>query len=174
MSIKNFRLSAWSIAIAVLASVGCGGAKAPAVQTEMVEGLVTLDGQPVPGATITFVPVQPGAGASATGMTDSEGKYHLTAVGAGIGAQPGAGTLPGEYSVGVMKVNLPDIPTEQDLQADLGTPGTPSKSVGSGERPKDVQVTHVVPQKFNDPLKSGIKVTVKPGANDIPIPLVSK
>jgi hypothetical protein len=59
------------LAAVVVASTGCGGQ--PTLQTEYVEGVVTLDGQPVEGATVTFVPVAEGQGAPATGMTNAQG-----------------------------------------------------------------------------------------------------
>lgn len=151
-------------AVCAISSAGCNSGQPPAVKTDMVEGVVTLDGQPVPGATVTFLPVQDGAGASATGMTDASGKYTLTAVGAGIGAQAGAGTLPGEYRVGVLKDEIPDLAQiEQDPEGKAGGQG------------KEIKITHVIPQKFNDPRKSEIpNVTVKAGDNDIPIDLKSK
>lgn len=146
----------------MLASVGCG-AKQKTLKTEEVEGVVTLDGQPVPDATVTFVPVQEGNGASATGTTDSEGKYRLTAMASGASAEAGAGTLPGEYYVGVMKVNLPAVPTSEEALAPQGK-----------QRPTSAPLTHVVPQKYNVPKDSGLKATVKEGKNDIPITLTSK
>jgi hypothetical protein len=161
MSLMKRQLIACLTAGIMFASVGCGsGTKA--AKTEQVEGLVTLDGQPVPDATVTFVPVQDGVGAAAAGRTDAEGKYRLTALVTGAHAEGGAGTLPGEYYVGVMKVSLPPPPTSEDAVG-------PSK-----QRPRETKLTHVVPEKYNDPKKSEIKVTVKEGKNDIPIPLTSK
>ncbi len=85
MSIKELLAStATTMALCgALASTGCGGGGPAPVQTDMVKGVVTLDGSPVAGATVTFVPVQDGVGASATGKTDEQGNYVLTAVGAG-------------------------------------------------------------------------------------------
>ncbi|HVX57439.1 MAG TPA: carboxypeptidase-like regulatory domain-containing protein [Candidatus Saccharimonadales bacterium] len=145
----------------MLASVGCGP-KQSALKTEEVEGVVTLDGTPVPGATVTFVPVQPD-GATATGMTDSAGKYRLTALKPGYNPQPGSGTLPGEYNVGVSKIKSPEPPksTEETMPK-------------PGERPKGSEITYLVPQKYENPQDSGIKKTVKEGKNDIPIELTSK
>lgn len=173
MSSSRIRLPAltWWIIAAVVSSAGCGKKAGPVVKTELVEGVVTLDGQPVPDATVTFVPAAGSSGASATGKTDAEGKYQLTAIGAGSGAQPGAGTLPGEYDVGVRKVIVPNIPSDQEKQASLGTGAV---IVGSGERPKNPELTYVVPHKYSEPQKSGLKVTVKEGKNDIPIQLDSK
>lgn len=149
--------------LCIFTLLGCAE-KPKTVATELVEGIVTLDGQPVPGATVTFAPVQMGAGTSATGMSDSTGKYTLTAVGAGKGAQAGAGTLPGDYYVGVLKNEFPDV---------LGSDQPGYQPPSPDERPKEPVIKHVVPQQFNDPQKSGIKVTVKPGKNDIPITLKS-
>ena len=161
MSLMRRQLIGCLAAGIMFASVGCGsGAKTS--KTEPVEGVVTLDGAPVADATVTFVPVQEGAGVSATGTTDAEGKYRLSAMGSGIRGEAGAGTLPGEYYVGVMKVNIPSIPTNEEAV----DPGT--------KRPTDVPMTHVVPEKFNNPQTSGIKRTVKQGKNDIPIELNSK
>ncbi|HVX60112.1 MAG TPA: carboxypeptidase-like regulatory domain-containing protein [Pirellulales bacterium] len=129
----------------------------------MVKGIVTLDGNPVPGAIVTFVPVQEGAGASATGKTDEQGNYVLTAVGAGGGAQIGAGTLPGEYRVGVIK----------DEIANLASLDEANRQAGDAAE-QEIEVTHVVPQRYNDPLKSELKANVAAGENNIPLELKSK
>ncbi len=165
MMLKTQLSSSLSVAagLCALALLGCGE-KPKTVATDFVEGIVTLDGQPVPDATVTFSPVQQGAGASATGRTDANGKYTLTAVGAGRGAEAGAGTLPGEYYVGVVKDQFPEV---------LGSDQPGYQPPPSDERPKEPTVTHIVPQQFNNPQKSGIKVTVKAGKNDIPITLKS-
>lgn len=151
--------------IALLVIAGCSG---QAVNTEPVEGIVTLDGEPVEGATLTFIPVQPGSGAAATGITDAEGKYRLTAVDAGPEAEAGTGTMPGEYYVGVLKNTAPDIVPASEMDPDQLEKSDPD------EMPEEVTLTYVVPQKFNDPRTSGIKKTVQAGANDIPIELKSK
>ncbi len=155
-----------ALAFAMLSSIGCGAGGPSVVSTDMVEGVVTLDGKPLEGATLTFVPVQDGVGAAATGMSDASGKYQLTAVGAGAGAQAGAGTLPGEYYVGVLKVVVPTAPTSAELPSD--------DSSGTRPQPKDAELTSVVPPRYKDPQESGIKVTVEQGTNNIPIELTSK
>ena len=164
MASREIQLRNWWLAAGLaLASIGCKGQTAPAVATDYVEGVVSLDGQPLEGATVTFVPVQEGTGVSATGRSDASGKYTLTAVGAGRGAQVGAGTKPDDYYVGVVKDTFPAPPKADEAQP----AGDPSK------RPP-LAVTHVVPQGYNDPTKSGLKVTVKSGKNDIPLELKSK
>jgi hypothetical protein len=71
-----------------LVSAGCG--KPGPVK---VRGTVTLDGNPLPGATVTFVPRHGGRPASAVTLAD--GTFKLTTFNTGDGA------LPGEYKVTV-------------------------------------------------------------------------
>jgi len=71
-----------------LAVLGCGGDQ----KHYTVEGTVTLDGQPLEGATVSFVD----GGTVATGITTASGKFKLITNG---GEGPPAGT----YKVGVAK-----------------------------------------------------------------------
>lgn len=85
---------------------GCSDAKVPDLGG--VHGVVTLDGEPLSGATVTFR-LQDGAGRSASGLTDDAGKYRLKYL-------PGhAGAIPGEYFVSVRKVVVADT-GEKDSQ----------------------------------------------------------
>jgi hypothetical protein len=61
-----------------------------------VQGIVTLEGQPVQGASVTFVPEENG-GYSAGGWTDKNGVFNLTTYSEGDGA------LPGNYRVIITK-----------------------------------------------------------------------
>jgi hypothetical protein len=79
------------LALVVLWASGCGGADKPVP----VEGIVLLDGKPVDGATVTFVP-DGGRGRPASGITDSEGHFQLT-------TQDQDGAVPGNYRVVVRK-----------------------------------------------------------------------
>jgi len=133
--------------------------------TNLVEGVVTLDGQPVAAATVTFQPVTEGQGVSATGITDENGVYKLTAVGTGAaGAKAQAGTLAGEYNVGVVKMSFDETLNEEEAEE--------KGEVEFGESGDDA-VTHIVPEKYNNPKDSGIQVKVTDGANKIPIELTS-
>lgn len=71
--------------------------------TVPVSGVLTLDGQPVEGATVMFVPAKGGlyAGGAAAGKTDGKGKYTLTTF------KPGDGAVPGTYTV-VITLNVTD------------------------------------------------------------------
>ncbi len=78
------------------------GAPMPHLQTVPVRGVITLDGQPIAGATVTFVPRAKG-GRTAAARTDGNGKYSLTTFDSGDGAAPGAYAL-----VVVLKKTGPD------------------------------------------------------------------
>ncbi len=153
----------WACAAAL---AGCS--KTPTVDTVPVEGVVTLDGKPVPGATVMFVPVTKGQGMSANGFTDEQGVYKLTAVATGDKvAEAGAGTLPGEYYVAVVKAET-DTPLTQEEAEEKGVKYKPP-SVSKGPAQK-----FLVPAKYKIPQTSGLKATVKKGENKIPLELTSK
>ena len=69
----------------VVPLLGCGGGFSP------VEGTVTLDGKPLVGASIQFVPQ--GTGRDATGGTDSGGHFVMSTT------EPRDGVVPGSYKV---------------------------------------------------------------------------
>ena len=87
-----------------LGLAGCG--EDPGVTdrpaTVPVSGVVTLGGNPVEGATVTFhagvpAPGQTAQGNSAVGQTDAEGRFQLKTFEANDGA------VPGEYVVTISK-----------------------------------------------------------------------
>ncbi len=158
--VKGFTLAFVFAAIAV---VGCGGAST--LDTHPVEGVVTLDGEPVPNATVMFVPVDEQQGLSATGITDQSGVYTLTAVGTGEDvARAGGGTLPGEYQIGVIKTEVESYLSEEEAM-EQGIPYEPP--------PLEPKVDHIVPLRYNLPQRSGLTATVTEGKNNIPIELTS-
>lgn len=153
------------LAAVCLVVSGCGP---KTLGVEYVEGVVTLDGEPVSGATVMFTPVTQGEGAAATGITDEQGVYKLTAISVGDAkGVPQAGTLAGEYYVGVTKTETQE-PMNEEEAYEKGIAYKPTPP-GTGPPPK-----YIVPQKYNNPKESGIKVTVESGNNDIPIKLSSE
>jgi hypothetical protein len=70
----------------VLALAGCGGSR-----TSPVDGVVLLDGKPLAGATIQFVPQ--GSGRDATGESDKNGQFTMSTF------EPRDGAVPGTYKV---------------------------------------------------------------------------
>jgi hypothetical protein len=79
-------------ALLVAALAGCGGKGITPVR-----GVVTLEGQPVAGATVLFMPEDENEGHPATGFTSSDGTFQLMTYKANDGA------LPGTYHVLIRK-----------------------------------------------------------------------
>jgi hypothetical protein len=103
-------------ALATAALSGCGGTPSNP-HLVPVSGVVTMDGRPLAGASVTFVGLGSTPGEGATGLTDEAGKYELAHFRAGSGA------LPGEYKVIVNKFVMPDgsaIPIGTLSAAELG------------------------------------------------------
>lgn len=161
------------VAAGILATVvGCSGGGA--LDTAVVTGVVTLDGEPVEGATVMFRPVTEGQGAPATGTTDASGKYTLTTVAVGEAAgAAGAGALPGEYYVGVSKTVSAAQAQQEALMKAYESGDSQAVAKLQSQTEKAPEVEHVVPKKYNNPEASGITATVADGENDIPLELSS-
>ena len=78
-------------------AAGCGGSS----DRVAVTGTVTLDGDPLPGAVVTFHPDGATAGQGGSGRTGPDGTYTLTSAG-------GAGVPPGAYKVVISRPLRPD------------------------------------------------------------------
>jgi hypothetical protein len=135
----------------LLAVGGCSkGSNLP--RTVPASGIVTLDGKPVDGAQVVFVPAGD-AKTGATGVTNASGKFSLRAYPEKDGA------IPGEYQVQVSKT----IKVELD-----GKKG----SLDGGD---PVRFEYGVPAKYTGAKTSGLKVTIpENGIKDINLALMSK
>lgn len=81
VEVKSFLVIGASLAMMV-----CSGCGQSGPEVASVEGTVTLDGQPLPNASVIFVPE---GGRPAAAMTDAEGHYVLTFSKDKQGATPG-------------------------------------------------------------------------------------
>jgi hypothetical protein len=88
----------WLPLVVAFALHGCGGEDGPVP----VEGVVRLNGAPVAGATVSFLPE--GGGRPAVGATNRDGRFRLTTF------ESGDGALPGRYRVVVTKVEPVELP----------------------------------------------------------------
>jgi hypothetical protein len=79
--------------LCLLCLVGCAGESGP--RTVEASGIVTLDGNPVPKAQVTFIDSK--ASNPAVAMTDDQGRFSLKYNGEKNGA------IPGDYQVQVSK-----------------------------------------------------------------------
>lgn len=111
--------------------------------------VVTLDGQPVEGATVTLTPV--GEGRSATGRTDENGRVEMGT------STPGDGVFPGEYQVSVIKKEVDPATLVEDPQAYFEEHNRPPPS------PKE---TYIVPQKYSQARTSGLTTVITQGGEN--------
>ena len=127
---------------------GCSGGADFSV--EMVEGIVTLDGSPLEGATVGFSPAD-GTGKPAVGRTDASGKYVLTAM---QGGEFGKGTMLGKYKVSITKDKPERELTAQELK----------KADETGVMPV-IPIISIVPKKYTDSSSSDLTAEVVRGRN---------
>lgn len=131
---------------------GCGGGSS-ALGTAPVTGKVTYKGQPVAGATVTFV--GEGDARSATAITREDGTYSLMTL-------DSEGAVPGKYMVLVTKTEIsPELSKDVSMEeaaANADKPVPPPKKL--------------LPEKYGDPTKGGYgPFEVKSGSNTLDINL---
>ena len=157
---KLFLLQGWLLVFPV-AFMGCGGGDLPT--TVPVTGTVTLDGNPVEGATVNFMSETENRLAS--GTTDASGKFTLQTI---VGSQTTPGAVVGSHGVAVLKSESGGQMTE-DPKA-MMEQMTTNPAITSDYTPK-----YIIPAKYNNPTMSGIRVEVtQDGPNDITLELSSR
>ena len=93
MNVRSFhivKVRLASLCVLIASLVGCGGNPVDYPDTAPVTGTVTLDGAPLAGAWVSFVPAE---GRPATGQTDADGKYELMYTGTIKGCTLGISTV---------------------------------------------------------------------------------
>ncbi len=111
-------------------------------KTVPVSGTVTYKGQPVEGATITFVSTAGKRGAVAT--TDAAGHFTMTTF------EPKDGAIPGTYQVSIQKTVLEGAPAEEATGK-------------GGEEPPAGVAKDLLPAKYKNAATSGLTVEIKEG-----------
>ncbi len=135
--------SGWLIALAV-GVVGCGHEQKSAVPLFPVRGTVTLDGKPLAGADLRFIPEGETPGQGGSGSTKADGAYTVSTP----FGEPGAAA--GEYRVVIQKAEpLPGA-------GPAGTPGPDRPPIESAHR-------DLLPPIYADPARSPLKASVTPG-----------
>ena len=154
--IKNC-LVVLSICVAV-SLIGCTRNPMGAVD---VQGVVTLDGAPVEGATVTFKNAE---NLFASGRTDKDGRYSLNMPGS-----PVPGIRKGEYKVTVRKT---DVDTTQAKSWDEleQNSGEGQKSIPQVVKPPK----ELLPVQYKDFAKSGLTATVAGATKDCNFELKNK
>ena len=147
---------------------GCGSGVATTYQ---VSGIVTLDGKPVEGAAVSFVPHTPTEDTdAAAGSTNAEGKYVLTTFVAGDGARDG------QYDIRISKyVNKDGSAVVETKEPEPGA--VPEKFEGYGKANPMTSAPlpkNILPNKYENQTTSGFSFTVDKKANTFNIELKSK
>ncbi len=140
-----------SLAVLVcLALCGCSrSASAPKLEALPIKGKVTLDGQPLPGATVLFMTVNPPA--AFPGTTKDDGTFALQGV-AGRDAK-----CEGECKVTISRMVKPD-----------GSPLAP------GETPANTGAIEQIPPQYSQFDQTVLTKTVGPQGGDFEFNLTSK
>jgi hypothetical protein len=123
-----------------------------------VEGVLTLDGKPFSGATVTFAPVE-GSGRSASGLSEEDGSFRLTTF------KPDDGALPGEYKITVSYIELDKSaahgdPTTMDDKAKMAMFMRLSPDGRAKEKQREQKARKVVPEVYTDSSRTPLKCTV--------------
>ncbi len=139
----------WLVGVAAAAALGCVGGGPKYVP---VSGVVTLNGKPLAGATVTFSPIAPpgevNAGDGSAGKTNDAGEFTLTT------SRGAPGALVGKHKVRIFAL---------------------ARQVGTGdERPPrgGWPTKDKVPARYNE--RTELEFEVKPdGPNKADLPLTS-
>ena len=129
---------------------GCGGVSDSRPPVMPVKGTVLLDGKPLSGAMISFIPIGETRGAGGGARTDTAGRYELTS------AHGDKGAPLGQYKVIVSKSVMPD---GSDYHVESMPP------------PIQSTVRQILPSKYTNPSSTVLKATIRDGVNTIDLPL---
>ena len=135
--------------LGLLCLSGCAGGDSNVGQ---VTGTVTIDGEPINYASVTFMPTE---GRASVGLTDSQGVYTLNYV---IGQK---GALIGEHKVYVTT----KVVKEGSYGENSGGTKDPVRKQGRKE---------LLPKKYCDRTASELTATVEKGSNTIDFDLKTK
>ncbi|MFM7243698.1 MAG: hypothetical protein ACKO40_05910 [Planctomycetaceae bacterium] len=138
------------LTVAGIVGGGCGPGRPTIVP---ISGSVTLDGKPVPQATVLFIPVA--GGVPARGSTREDGGFTLTTFAEGDGA------IAGKHRVAVSKMKVTGIEATEDGMVPATVSG-------------DMRTIWVTPQKYAEATTSGLEVDVARGMAPVALALESK
>ena len=136
----------------LLVLAGCGGGGGP---EHPVSGIVTLDGDPVPNATVRFIPDgDTDATSSGYAETGTDGKFVITA-----GAKNKKGLVAGKYKVTVSKGKAAQFTSSEE---------------GAGAVVPGVDIKDDFPPHYSDPAQTVLSYSVTGDGQPIEIKLDSK
>jgi hypothetical protein len=115
-----------------------------------VSGVVTLNGQPLAGATVTFDTDEPQVRAMLVGVTDAAGKFETKT------ATTQTTAYEGKYRVTISRMVKPD--------------GSP---LGPDEMPADFLAVESLPARYSNPLETTLDATVPAGGQQFEFKLTA-
>jgi hypothetical protein len=122
--------------------IGCGGPR-----PVKVSGTVTLNGEPIEGAMVQFVPAKEG-GRPATAVTAADGGFSLTTI------ENHDGALPGDYKVVITyKPPVESGPAESTEQG-------MREIMKLQEKAKKTKPKYVIPPAYTDPTRTPVTQSV--------------
>jgi hypothetical protein len=130
------------------ALTGCGGD----ARVAAVHGIVTLDGEPVGDASVTFMPKE--GGRPAFGVTNADGTYELSTF------ETGDGALLGNHLVTITAV---EEKVSSKAEALAEQHGSLSELMQPHRTPKQIWR---IPQNYSDSDTSGLEFEVSRGVNN--------
>ena len=149
------------ITCSLLLLTGCGGGDRPALAK--LSGIVTLEGVPVSGATISLVPVD--GGRVGTAVTDDSGRYTIS-------TYPGDandGAIVGKHKVGILKIGGEGaLMLTQEETTDINNELAPASGEVDGvtEAAKEPKIEYLVPKRYVNPNESNLTVEVPAAGNE--------
>ncbi|MGL6195075.1 MAG: carboxypeptidase-like regulatory domain-containing protein [Thermoguttaceae bacterium] len=136
--------------------LGCN--KGPALIP--VSGKVTLNGEPLEGANVSFSPKHIGNGDAAVGVTDANGLYKLQIM--DPKAKVGGGTTKGEYTVTIRK-SLVEWDGKSYVQG-----------MGNSEPARATTVRELMPQIYTSDATTPFSAVVEKGKKNYDFDVVSE
>ena len=149
------------VALILLALPACGGPDVPMQATVKVVGTVLLDGKPAAGVDVRLIPLDKTnfkINETPLGRTDAEGRVKFTTYYSDDGAPKG------EYEVVIAYPDqLSDDPSGDETSAAVGA--AKARKAGTAKK---------FPAVYQNPQKSGLKVTIDRAGDLPPFDLTSK
>lgn len=100
MPLRFCRITSVVLCLSGFVCLGCGG---DGLDRVPITGLVTMEGTPLAGASLYFVPGEGTPGEGAIGASDKEGYFKVIS-----SRRDDSGIPPGEYTVRVSRLVMPD------------------------------------------------------------------
>ncbi len=132
-------ITSLTLLLLFVALLGCGGPARPPMAK--VTGVVLVDGNPIEGAAVMFVPTA--GGRPALGSTNAAGEFELMTF------ETGDGALVGEHQVTITKKEIAGVVSEDGLSGSV--------------QPGGIQETWLVPERYSQAATSGLTANVAAG-----------